>query len=420
MNAATSSPNTPEERRDFRHDVTNGIIAMLEKGVAPWQKPWEATPSMPMNPTTGRAYRGGNAIQLMASAMEAGYTDPRWLTYRQAAAEGWQVRAGERGTRIEFWDRTPSKASDGTEKPEKQEKEADGERTRLIHRIYTVFNASQIAGIPPLEPKSRAEFEIAQTGEQILEKSGAKLFHDQHDRAFYNRLEDAVHLPPRAAFKDATGYYGTALHELAHWTGHTSRLNRATLNESTGFGDANYAREELRAEMASLFLAAEKGIPHDPDRHAAYVGAWIQALSHDKNEIFRAAHDAAAATDFLLAFERDKTLSYENKPAALKRAESAREGLEEAAALANRTLGAGVRTFAADRESGLYRGPIVAETADQLLQQVSARSVIAHEKSSLTDAPAVGANVAIAYSLELGQVRDNHQRVRQPEMARTR
>jgi hypothetical protein len=93
-------PGVPGERRDFRQEVTNNVIAMLEKGVAPWQKPWEAGGSMPMNPTTERAYRGGNAIQLMATAMEKGYADPRWTTYKQAAKEGWQVKHGERGTQI--------------------------------------------------------------------------------------------------------------------------------------------------------------------------------------------------------------------------------------------------------------------------------------------------------------------------------
>ena len=104
------------------------------------------------------------------------------------------------------------------------------------------------------------------------------------------------------------GYYGTALHELAHWTGHQSRLNRSTLTDAYRFGDANYAREELRAELASVFLAAERGIPHDPASHAAYVGSWVKALREDKNEIFRAAHDASAAADYLLSLERERSI----------------------------------------------------------------------------------------------------------------
>src|SRR6185437_9825922 len=98
----------------------------------------------------------------------------------------------------------------------------------------------------------------------------------------------------------------------AHWTGHPSRLDRSTLTDSYRFGDVNYAKEELRAELASVFLAAQRGIPHNPEQHAAYVGSWIKALKKDKNEIFRAAHDASKAADFLLALEREKSIGEED------------------------------------------------------------------------------------------------------------
>ena len=127
----------------------------------------------------------------------------------------------------------------------------------------------------------------------------------ERDTAFYNRKTDSIHLPLKDAFKSEQGYYGTALHELAHWTGHPSRLNRPTLTDSYRFGDLNYAKEELRAELASVFIAAEVGIPHNPANHAAYVGSWIKVLKDDKNEIFRAAHDASTASDFVLNLERE-------------------------------------------------------------------------------------------------------------------
>ena len=305
--------------RDFRQEVTDSIVRMLEEGVAPWQKPWEpGAPALsaPMNPTTGRAYRGGNAIHLIATAMRKGYDDPRWMTYKQAAEEGWQVRRGEKGTHIEFWDiqsDSPAERGRRGERGDELPDPAAGERNkgRLIHRVYTVFNATQITGIPPYTAKQRSKFEVVQAGESILKNSGVPISHDQNDRAFYNRVEDAIHLPPKEAFKDQAGYYGTALHELAHATGHPSRLNRPTLNESYRFGDLNYAKEELRAELASVFLAAERGIPHNPEQHAAYVGSWIKALKQDKNEIFRAAHDASRATDFLLSLERDRSVADE-------------------------------------------------------------------------------------------------------------
>jgi len=329
--AASANPNQAPvgeplkpARRDFRRDVTDRIINMLENGVAPWQKPWnsaDATLDMPMNPTTGKTYRGGNAIHLMAMGISRGYGDPRWMTYRQAASLAWEVRKGEKGTQIEFWEvktgrdtRSELVRADEGDGRQPTDEPDHGRGNRLIHRVYTVFNAKQIEGIPGWSPNERSVFEVVEAAEQILKNSGATILHDQADRAFYSRLSDSIHLPSKQAFKDAAGYYGTALHELAHWSGHPSRLNRATLTDSYRFGDISYAKEELRAELASVFLAAERGVPHDPEQHAAYVSSWINVLKQDKNEIFRAAHDASRAADFLLALERDKSIACEVLP----------------------------------------------------------------------------------------------------------
>jgi antirestriction protein ArdC len=327
--ATSANPNptpiaeSPEPaRRDFRQEVTDRIINMLQNGVAPWQKPWnpaDASLDMPMNPTTGKTYRGGNAIHLMATGLRRGYGDPRWMTYRQAAGMAWQVRKGEKGTQIEFWDvntgrdtrSEPVRTDDGDGRQPADEPD-QGRRNRLVHRVYTVFNAKQIEGFPEWSPNERSVFEVVEVAEQILKNSCATIL--QADRAFYNRTADSIHLPPKHAFKDAAGYYGTALHELAHWSGHPSRLDRPTLNESYRFGDISYAKEELRAELASVFLAAERGIPHDPEQHAAYVSSWINVLKQDKNEIFRAAHDASRAADFLLALERDRSIAGQGLP----------------------------------------------------------------------------------------------------------
>ncbi len=303
--------------RDFRQEVTDNIVALLEKGVAPWQKPWDAQSQtkMPVNPTTDRGYRGGNAIHLLAVGLQRNYDDPRWMTYKQASEQGWQVRKGERGTQIEFWDVKPQQEGpkDTTRSPipskDGDKGKGDEPSSKLIHRVYTVFNARQIDGIPAPTPIGRKPFEVVEAGERILNGSGAKIAHDQANHAFYDRRKDEIHLPAQQSFKDSAGYYGTALHELAHWSGHPTRLNRYTLAENYKFGDTNYAKEELRAELASVFLAAEKGIPHNPENHAAYVGSWIQSLKQDKNEIFRAAHDASKATDFLLSLDRDISIA---------------------------------------------------------------------------------------------------------------
>ena len=461
----------PNEKRDFRQEVTDSIVRMLEEGVAPWQKPWEAT-GVPQNPTTGKSYRGGNAIHLMASQIRGGFEDPRWMTYRQAAEQGWQVRKGENGAQIEFWEMKKPKERDGNPKGEDQ---ADNEKPRLVHRVYTVFNAKQIDGIPPYQPRVHTAFETAQAGERILTNSGAKISHDQVDRAFYSPGSDSIHLPPREVFKDAPGYYGTALHELSHWTGHKDRLNRATLNESYRFGDVNYAREELRAELASVFLAAERGIPHDPASHAAYVGSWIKALREDKNEIFRAAHDASIATDYLLNLDREvsKAESLEAAPDSVQPEQQKAELEEEAGELkrdrqevaeerettrqtaryepdsgtvlthdklngndrrtpvdgipakddlqksfaaaksvAAEALGDGARTRTAMTASGTYRGEIVGETDLHVVQRLSPGTAVAHMKRLLEPVPGIGENVVVAYSNYKGAVRESHERAK--------
>jgi antirestriction protein ArdC len=285
--------------RDFRQEVTDDIIRLLEHGTAPWQKPWEevADGGVPFNPTTGKAYRGGNIIALMVSGMRHGYGDPRWMTYKQAAEKGWQIRKGEKSTKIEYWEaKSGNKAYDAPE---------DERNPRLIHRIYSVFNAEQIDGIPQLPKKERQDWEVCETGEKILKDSGADIRYGGN-RAYYRKDTDHIQLPHREMFTSAPGFYGTATHELIHWTGGEKRLNRDTLMKSKGMSadDENYPREELIAEIGSMMLGAETGIPHDPSQHAAYVQSWIKALKNDKNEIFRAASAASKACDLILGKER--------------------------------------------------------------------------------------------------------------------
>jgi antirestriction protein ArdC len=142
MEGAAMTSGTAPSKRDLRQEITDQIIQALEQGTAPWLKPWQAGAlELPFNPATGKPYRGGNVIQLMIKASSHGYEDPRWLTYRQAHENGWQIRRGEQGTHVEFWqfpDRAGKPGSEG--KPEV----ADAQRDSFIYRVYTVFNAKQI------------------------------------------------------------------------------------------------------------------------------------------------------------------------------------------------------------------------------------------------------------------------------------
>ena len=291
-------------KKEYAEEVAAKIIEQLQQGTAPWQKPWKPGElSLPYNGATEKEYRGINSMWL---AMQ-GHGDPRWMTYNQANDAGAQVRKGEKGTKIVYWKfHDEEKAKDANGKPILGE---DGkpktirvelERPRAFHAV--VFNADQIDGLPPLELKSVApEPERHARAEAILSNSGAAIQHLSGDRAFYRPSTDSITLPERSQFDSADGYYATALHELGHWTGHSSRLDRDLAHP---FGSEGYAREELRAEISSLMLGERLGLGHDPGQHAAYVGSWIKALKEDPREIFRAAADAEKIASYVMAYEK--------------------------------------------------------------------------------------------------------------------
>lgn len=301
------------QRKPFHEEFADKIIAHLEAGTAPWQKPWHPGKGMsaPHNPASGAVYRGMNRVNLTLS----GYEDPRWMTLRQANEQGLRIKPGSKATQIVFYQFTEERdlvGEDGktvldTEgKPQKRTVELDRPLLRFAH----VFNAEQIEGMPPLELTDKAfEWEPVEKAESILAASGADIKHDQSDRAFYRYAEDAIHLPPKENFAEPGRYYGTALHELGHWTRHESRLNR----ENGPFGSELYAREELRAEIASWMLGQDIGIPHDPGQHAAYVGAWVKALKKDPFEIVRACRDAEQIKQYVMELEMKKEITQERQ-----------------------------------------------------------------------------------------------------------
>src|SRR5438034_2595569 len=172
-------------KRDLRQEVTDNIIAALEKGVAPWQRPWQSGAfEMPMNPTSGKPYRGGNAIHLMMVGMRKGYEDPRWLTYHQAQENEWQVRRGEKGTKIEFWQFPDARPSPHEES---REDAPDSRRDHFLYRVYTVFNASQIDAIRVNSPPVRQEGVTLEAGLALLSNCGARISQDQDVWAFTAR-----------------------------------------------------------------------------------------------------------------------------------------------------------------------------------------------------------------------------------------
>ena len=231
--------------------------------------------------------------------------DPRWMTYQQAQDKDWQVRKCERSTTIFFT--KPYEVED--------EESEDGRKMIRVMKHYAVFHASQIDGIPAYKAPSveEAPWTRPEAADLILKNSGA-VVRIGGDRAFYSRSTDHIQLPPDFAFHGPEEFAATALHELAHWTGHSSRLNRDLQNR---FGSSANAMEELRAELASAFVANELGIPTDIPHHASYIASWIKSLKDEKRESFRAAADAQRIASMELCFHPDYAAQVEGALAAV-------------------------------------------------------------------------------------------------------
>ena len=274
---------------DLYQSVTDGIIAELEAGAAPWIKPWKAGRTsglMPANAATGRAYSGVNIPILWHAADVGGYPTHGWMTLRQANGLGAHVRKGEHGSEVVFALRVPIEAVE----------EGEEQATIPVLRTYVVFNVAQIEELPepatvePPPTDSQVDAFITATNAEICIGGG---------QALYVPALDSIAVPPIAAFRDTASYYAVLLHELGHWTGHPNRLNR-DLNHR--FGTKAYAAEELIAELTAAFLCAHLGIRGEL-RHAGYIETWISLLKADNRAIFTAASKASQAADYLLKLD---------------------------------------------------------------------------------------------------------------------
>lgn len=287
-------------RHSLYAEVTSRVIAELEAGRLPWAQPWDGAAcrcTMPHNAGTGRRYSGINILILWAAVIEGRYASQRWLTYRQAQAAGGNVRRCEKGTVVCYADRFTPKG----EEARAQVEDRDARQIAFLKR-FTVFNVDQCEGLPGTltgTPELPAAVDILPQVQALIEASGAD-FRVGGAEAYYSPGADYVAVPPPAAFPEPINWHRTALHELGHWTGHRSRLDR---NQRGGFGSADYAREELVAEMASAFTCASLSI-QPTVRHADYIGSWLAVLREDEKAIFRAASAASKAADFLLQFRQ--------------------------------------------------------------------------------------------------------------------
>lgn len=298
-----------KETRDLYQEVTDKIVAALEGGTVPWVKPWNPDKAalasgMPVNAATNRPYHGVNVMLLWMQEVAHGYSTSRWMTFKQARDAGGHVRKGEKSTLAVFFKPLKKQKTDENGNPVMDE---DGEpvmTTIPILREFKVFNVDQVDDLPDrvrfgpaVEDTEESDFSPIEEAESVIEDSGATIKFGG-DRAFYAPQFDMVQLPPRESFHEEAGYYATALHELTHWTGHSTRLAREGIVQGGGFGSESYAFEELVAELGAAFLCAELGIQGDL-RHEGYIDSWLRKLKKDKKAIFRASTQARKAAAYL-------------------------------------------------------------------------------------------------------------------------
>ena len=308
----------PKHVQDKRNKLVEQVIKDIESG-----KPffWDCQhygkrPRNLLKAVKGEDvyYKGINSMQLTLSSKQNGFTDSRWATFKQAQMVGGKIKKGAKGTHIEYWQYTidEMKINPQTGKKEPvyitdpktgQKKKSQIPLEHPIVKSYVVFNGDQIEGIPKEEQTVTIKQEdINYIMENMLKRSEAKIYYDQSNSNFYRPSEDTIHVMPREKFKTLDAFYATCSHEIAHSTGAEHRLNRSTMKNLTGFGSTEYAKEELRAEMTSMFIQQKYNIRFGQEHyenHAAYLKSWANVLRNDPNELYRAAADAEKAMNYI-------------------------------------------------------------------------------------------------------------------------
>jgi antirestriction protein ArdC/phage/plasmid primase-like uncharacterized protein len=446
--AATSEAKETKPRRDLREEVTKKMVASLEIGKIPWERPWiengdgqvVAGFGKAVNAVTGAAYNGGNRFTLSLEALEKGYQTNKWCTFNQAKSKEWHIRKGEHASPIEVWKENPfyyrrdlgtitindgnkpirvketgahhvkvsgsdeeipkSRLSVNIKGPVASEslsfRQAEEKYNTRFAVAYNVFNIAQMENVPEnVVGKTEKLSDIVMENKmaQIVEgmqKDGLRLGFGG-DRALYRRGADLVQMPMPEQFKDKPSFHSTLLHEIGHSTGHENRLNRQFGQRK---GDAQYAREELRAEIFSFMMAVETGIPHKhEEQHQSYIQSWAQALKNDKNEIYAAARDASKAVDYVTERAAAIELTHQQNRSVERAKAIGKEGSDESKA-------PGV--MVADTHRGEYAGKIIKVDGNHIIQTGEDKKVIVHNRTKLTrdkTTPPLksGTDVSVAY-----------------------
>ena len=284
--------------------ITGRIIDMIESGVLDWKKGWDVR-MMPRSYARGRKYSGINLMMLypvsMRGKIRIPYRSPYWLTFNDVQKIGGRIKEGERSRPVIFWKPTYTDVREID--TETGEEKVVQKKRGLILRYYNVWNWEQTEGIAEKPIPTPAGAGVNEGGEGFLKNLPAQPQILDGSPGYIPTI-DIITMPPRSDFHNTNAYYETLFHEVTHWTGHKSRLNRAF---DSSFGSDKYAREELVAELGASFICSIAGIEQEVDKnHAAYIQGWLKRLKEDPRLIIVAAGKACQAVDWCMGITHEE------------------------------------------------------------------------------------------------------------------
>lgn len=298
--------------QESRQEIAQKIVEQMKSGELTWRKGWDKLSSH--NGVTGKDYHGINAIRLMFERIKRDLQDPRFMTFKQAKEQGYNIQKGAKGIQLERWiweKQVPKLDEQGNPVLDENGKEVKETKKLTTPQVvlFTVFNGQDIVGLPPYQGHEHDKNSVEQKMiDDLKASSRCPINEQQGDRCFYRPSTDEIVLPPLSAFETQKDYLATLLHEMGHSTAHPDALNRPL--SAIRFGTPEYAREELRAELSSVFSQVSLGVDlsdADVRNHSAYLQNWSQVVEgmaslveSDYKELFKAINDADRISNYIV------------------------------------------------------------------------------------------------------------------------
>lgn len=287
-------------------EITGKVIASLNQGLAPWRQPWKFQGIPVQNHFSGHVYRGINSLLLNLGDLPT----PYFGTFEQITKAGGRLKKGSKARNVYFNDlliyRNNKRIKEEVYKSLSKAQRDECKKVYFV-RQWPVFNMASVEGIPvkPLMIEQPAEVERLAHCEQFIKgvPNAPKIVENSKPEAFYMPVSDVIHIPKIEQFESPEFYYSVVIHEMAHATGHPSRLNRPSLTEYAPFGSQTYSKEELCAEITSCFACNYLGIdlPELQENSHAYIKGWLSKLQDDPRYIWDASILAQRAFQYMTA-----------------------------------------------------------------------------------------------------------------------